>query len=167
VNAPPFHQSGCANILESSYAAVSQATVRVFYMARFSWPSYYPAGCPPESAAQPGGVMYRVVSTDPPDEKDFKPYKLLFPQRRFTDECQACGLSVFGDMEDALRLRRRVGAFQDWLIARGSLGNGDGEILPTPTREAASHNTWWVPVEVAAGEKFQVIQGRREAEEGV
>ena len=100
-----------------------------------------PDGCPPDIAEEidvPRDV-FRLVRTDPPTETDFRSQREEKPDRAFTNECQARGLSVHTerqDSENALRLPTLRGR----LVCRLRLGPGAGVILQTGRY---SHHTWW------------------------
>lgn len=111
------------------------------------WPDTYPAGCPPDSADETSGVVYRYVATASPASSDFVPLAELEPDRNFgSRRCQAVGLSVLRGLGDARA--RRIPAFRNHRIASIILHATDGRIKATPTRRQPTHCTWWVPSDV-------------------
>ncbi len=82
--------------------------------------------------------------------------------RRFPEnkrECQACGLSVFTNIEHAKRVRRRTKRLRSCVIGVGTLTPEMGVIKPTPSqRSGKSHCTWWVPTGLRPWTVFQIIK---------
>ena len=116
-----------------------------------TWPAHYPKGCPPADAMDADGQFYRFVSNDPPQGDDFLSLRQLNPRRTYPDvatECQSCGLSLLQDASDAKRMKSRIPAFRNKLVAIGALRPDCGRVLPTPSRSSTSHHTWWVPEEL-------------------
>lgn len=124
---------------------------------RCDWPPHYPEGCPPAEASGASGIVYRYVSQDPPKSEDFRARSEEQPAKQFgSKRCQASGLSVFRDPRDLDRLKRRVPAYRDSLVACATLTADHGVILATPTKNGSSHHTWWVPLGVAAASAFRI-----------
>jgi hypothetical protein len=121
-----------------------------------NWPDYFPEDCPPDFAEDANLEAYRLVDQDPPSEDDFIPHKLLYPDRRYPDECKACGLSVFTEINDFIELQRRVPALRGSLISVGNLTPEMGKILPTPYR-GNSHHSWWIPDGMLVAKSFNVV----------
>lgn len=124
------------------------------------WPDYFPNDCPPQDAQPATGDVYRLVKQNPPESKDFIPLREKKTSEDFGEkECQACGLSVLGSAEDALRMRKRARGMEKRLIAKGTLNLCLGKIKHTPSsRYGKSHHTWWVPTEVEPWSVFHVVQ---------
>ena len=118
-----------------------------------SWPSTYPADCPPEQALDANGTFYRLVKNDPPAREDFRTLAEQYPSRRFSTKpspksgvselVKAHGLSLMADKEDVIRLRRAVPAYRDGLLGKGDLVPDHGKVLATPSQSGRSHHTWW------------------------
>ena len=68
-----------------------------------------------------------------------------------------CGLSVYTDIADIGRLRKRVPAMRRRSLAKGILNPTLGKILHTPSRYEKSHHTWWVPVGAQPRNVFNVV----------
>lgn len=108
------------------------------------WPEHFPQECPPDEAMPANCEVYRLTDKQQPKEKDFRAYFVLKPEQEWHNLCQACGLSVYTNIEDVLRLKRRVpGARPKW-VAKGVLNDEEGVILNTPNKET-SHHSWWTP----------------------
>ncbi len=124
------------------------------------WPDYFPDGCPPQDAQPAAGEVYRLVKKDPPEQEDFKSLREKKPRDDFGEQaCQACGLSVFQDDQDVLRVKRRAPGMQKRLVARGTLTPDFGQIKQTSSKDdGASHHTWWVPTKVQPLKVFHVVQ---------
>ena len=117
-------------------------------MTTWSWPTDFPADCPPEAAVPADGTYYRIVKTDPPQREDFVAIFHLNRRRanaiirRGTGtQCETMGLSVFADANDAVEWALRLPQIGSY-IARLTLNPYSGKILATP-REGNSHHTWW------------------------
>jgi hypothetical protein len=121
------------------------------------WPNHFPENCPPNAAKDADGEeVYRLVDQNPPSDPDFISHRLRYPKREFFDECKACGLSIFTNIEDSIKLRKRLPALRDTSIALGKLPSEAGKILPTPY-SGNSHYTWWIPNGVKVAGYFKVI----------
>ena len=123
------------------------------------WPAHYPENCPPRDARPAGGLAYRLTH-DPVELEDFLSLRERKPEIRLPDpiqECRASGLSVFRDIEDARRLRRRVPHFRNKqnAIAVGQLSPEFGLMKATYSR---SHCTWWVPNGVDRTSPFTILE---------
>lgn len=68
--------------------------------------------CPPADAEAVRREVYRFVDRDPPAASDFVPVLLKRPDIEPGKRCQAAGLSVFTDLADAARQRRRFKGFR-------------------------------------------------------
>lgn len=124
------------------------------------WPDYFPADCPSQDARPATGEVYRLVKKNPPESEDFIPLREKKPTAGFGEkECQACGLSVLRDVEDALQMRKRARGMAKRLVAKGRLSPCFGKIKHTPSsRDGSSHHRWWVPTEVQPWRVFRVVQ---------
>ena len=121
---------------------------------KLEWPTFFPANCPPSDAIVATGAGYRFVKNSPPTPADFASHAEM--KRRFGgDECQACGLSVFRNIEDLNAMRSRVKAFRSQYTAVGDLDTG--VVKHTPA-SAPSHHSWWLPVDTFVHENFRVIE---------
>lgn len=122
----------------------------------WTWPEHYPNACPPESAERTNKTVFRVIYENPPTDHSFLPYKIEHPDRTFEGyrDCDASGLSILADKEEAIGLCRLIPAAKG--VAKGHLTPESGMIKETPNRRRRSHCTWWVPVEVDAKEGFAV-----------
>lgn len=126
------------------------------------WPARFPDDCPPDDAMPAAGIAYRLTH-NPIEPRDFLSKREIHPEKRFsnpTRECLANGLSIFRDIEDAKRLRRRVSYFRNEVsaIAVGHLSHELGVIKRTGPDHRSSHCTWWVPIGVDRAQPFAVIE---------
>ncbi len=127
------------------------------------WPSFFPAGCPPENAQPSFGEVFRLVKKDPPTSEDFKSHRETQPDKKFDVlECEVCSLSVFRDMGDILNLKKRVPAMRKRLVSQAILNESLGKILHTPSLGGKSHYSWWVPVDVQPWILFHVVKIQQE-----
>ena len=117
--------------------------------------------CPPEDAEPASGIVYYLVRNNPPQEEDFIPGIEKHPSvygRRPPDQiCQAHGFSVFTNIEDALKIKRRRNGFKDTEPAVGELTPECGVIKSTPSRACYSHHTWWPPNDMEIWSLFQIV----------
>lgn len=115
------------------------------------WPDFFPNECPPNSATSAQGTFYRLVYRNTLSERDFHPLKFKKPNEDFGEKaCQSSGLSMFQDIDEVRRLRRRARGMEKRRIARGDLAPHLGKILSTPGVEGRTHYTWWLPVGIIA-----------------
>lgn len=112
----------------------------------FEHSEYFPTDCPPDDAIEVNTErVLRLVRNTPPTIDDFVPLVIEQAGRNFGNRlCQACGLSIYKELEDVHRLQRRVAAHRDKPIAVGDLVPEMGATRPTPTRREHSHITWWL-----------------------
>lgn len=120
------------------------------------WPDFFPEGCPPDNARPANGDVFRLISAARPKEKDFKSYWEL---GRATDSCVSCGLSVYTDSSDILRLFNRIPGLRKKKVIIGTLKPEMGQIKKTANYER-SHHTWWLPEGIQPWFSFQVVEIR-------
>lgn len=120
------------------------------------WPDFFPFNCPPDNAQTPQGEVFRFTDRRVPREKDFISYQISKPGSVWPDPCIACGLSVYTDINDIPRVRKRVPPTRKKWVARGILEEKDGLIALTKAREP-SHHTWWVAVGLEPWAKFTAL----------
>lgn len=119
---------------------------------------YFPPNCPPADAQETNRRVYRFVRTNPPTSSDFKSHKELFPTRNFGDEeCKACGLSVYTNLDDARLAQRNIPGMAKRLLAQCDLEIQDGRIKATPAFSGESHHTWWKPPSLAIENRFSIV----------
>lgn len=114
---------------------------------RYLWQEHFPQGCPPDDAKSLKCEAYRIVYNNPPTVEDFICYKLLYPTRNFTSACLACGLSLFTELDDLVKISKNIPAIKrkKKFFARGRLTEETGVILPTnKDKHTNSHMTWWI-----------------------
>jgi hypothetical protein len=132
--------------------AIARSSNIVYLTRLMKWPAHYPPGCPGPDAVPATGQVWRLVRSSPPDRSDWLSFRELHPgRRRETDggECKTCGLSVHRDPADSVRLKQRIPAYREHVLASANLTPAHGVTSPTPSKLAgASHETWWVPLVV-------------------
>jgi hypothetical protein len=124
------------------------------------WSSYFPKDCPPRNALDVSGVFYRIIKENIPQESDFYSWREKNENKNCPTsitECQACGLSVFTDRDDAEQTMRRIPRFKKSRLAMGSLEPGMGMIANTPSHTSKSHHTWWTSKDIESWTRFRVI----------
>ena len=100
-----------------------------------------PEGCPPADAPviTTEVMVYRLVRTVPPTEEDFRSQRAENPEKYFSNECLARGLSVHAlrrDSEMATKLPNLKG--RQPCAVRLSPASGHLKQTGKP-----SHHTWW------------------------
>jgi len=111
------------------------------------WSEYYPEDCPPDEARHDQTEAYRLTNQFPPNAEDFLPTIVESPpHRKFNDEdlCNACGTSVFTNIKDIKKKRKRYKPLRNKTIVKGIINEEDGVILETYQK---SHLTWWLETE--------------------
>lgn len=127
-------------------------------MPEFAHSEDFPEECPPDDATEVEEErVLRLVRNTPPTIEDFVPLVIERPGRNFGNLlCQACGLSIYKNLEDVHRLQRRVGGHRDKPIAAGRIVPELGVVKPTPNRHADTHTTWWLYRGVDPSPLFEV-----------
>jgi hypothetical protein len=124
------------------------------------WAQHFPEDCPPRDAVEKSIIVYRFLEGDRIQELDFLTVRDKMPNRRFPEaekECRACSLSVFVELEEVLRLQRRVPRWRK-AVAIGQLNATSGKLKHTPSPQTNnSHHSWWVPIEVQAQGLFDDV----------
>lgn len=102
-----------------------------------------PEGCPPPGAAEVSAAreVFRLVRNRPPGDGDFRSQRAERPTASFigVSECQARGLSVFGERRDCEKARM-LPALKGRCVCRVRLESGAGRLQQTGR---PSHHTWW------------------------
>lgn len=122
------------------------------------WPGFFPNNCPPDDAKDTDSLVFRLVSGPTFTKSDFRSYRETHPNRNFGKlECQACGLSVFLDYNNAVQTKLNVPGFARKQIAMCKLSPDDGAIKATPSLQDNSHHTWWMNPIFPIMEKFEIV----------
>ena len=103
-----------------------------------------PEGCPPDSSVEIASEtrVFRLVKACPATPDDFCSQRAEKPQAVFKGctECQACGVSVFTERQDAVQKALLLPRFRGFQICPVRLVAGAGRIQQT---FQPSHHTWW------------------------
>lgn len=123
---------------------------------------HLPDQCPPQDAKAPSCQVYYLVSNDPPIARDFLSIREKSPQHEpfqpNEKECEACGLSVFAEIEGIQLARKVSSALRKKKLAIGDLTPKVGLIKNTPSnRTGDSHHTLWPHKESKIWKEFKVI----------
>lgn len=92
------------------------------------FPSFFPKDCPPNDAQSSADEFFRLVRAHPPEDNDFRSHVELGINGRF-DRCIGSGLSVFTELNDIYKLKRRVKGFEKRRVARGKHAESRGQVL--------------------------------------
>jgi hypothetical protein len=107
-----------------------------------NFPTHYPALCPPASALEANGEIYRFVANDPPQPRDFISYHLLGKKYDKKKHCEACGLSVW-ITESAVKYCIQLNPYlRKRHVAKATVAPDWGKIVQTGL---IPHHTWWFP----------------------
>ena len=108
-----------------------------------NWYEQLPELCPPVDAVPCEGTYYRIAKGNPASNGDFFSQRKLQPNKVFTglgvDECVARSISLFSDINDAIR-RLKLPKFRNAQIAAVTLEPKDGVMKKT---FSDSHYLWW------------------------
>jgi hypothetical protein len=119
-----------------------------------NFPAHYPALCPPASALEANGEIYRFVANDPPQPGDFLSYHLLGKKYDKGKHCEACGLSVLLTESAVKQYRQMIPYFRKRHVAKGSVAPDWGKISQTAS---IPHHTWWFPEGKKPESMFKVV----------
>jgi len=124
------------------------------------WPEYFPENCPCEKCQPASELVFRLIENHNPSQRDFKSYRELNPGKAAPDgdECRACGVSVYSDIDHIRRMQRRVNSQRNKRISRGQLTPEFGMIKKTSSRYGNSHLTWWIPFGVSVWTCFELVE---------
>lgn len=126
------------------------------------WPKNYPSNCPLEDSTRPQSLeVYYLVDYNPPSKNDFLSLQERRPECSLTtdnEKCQACGISVYTDLE-GIELAKNVSrGLRKKKTAKGILTPDLGLIKKTPSnRTGNSHHTFWYHINAEPWKIFQVI----------
>lgn len=103
-----------------------------------------PSACPPSDATTANNeVFYRIVNSNPAGDDDFYSYNKLGKWNAKTstqkDECIACAVSVWKDLE-ACKNIQKIAKNKKRKIAALKLTDGDGLVKQTLSKY---HYSWW------------------------
>ena len=123
------------------------------------FPVWFPPDCPPSSAGDAHGVVFRFVANDPVNPGDFlSHYELGLALQ--ANPCRRCSLSVYKSQEIArtkLRgLRMRNPKRAEKHIARGELTPAVGK--PGQAGQDPDHYEWWAFDGVERHQSFRVVE---------
>ncbi len=118
------------------------------------FPDSWPNDCPPSTAIDAAGEVFRVVKHNPPQADDFLSHQET-GRLPLAPACLRCGLSVFRQSDDADHLRRLFPKIGRW-IAVGRLQPADGKTQLT-SGNRPTHTTWWAYEGVDRATAFTVI----------
>lgn len=124
------------------------------------WPDFFPANCPNPDIQSDEITVFRAIKSEEPTPDDFLPYKLMYPEKSYDDDCISCGLSVFIDIKDLIKKRKRIPGFrkQYKYTAKGNITKDSGVFTPT---YGGSHITWWVYLGFQPHMYFKKVQMER------
>lgn len=124
------------------------------------FPDHFPDNCPPDTAREALGTAYYLINGSFPKPEDFLSKRQKNPEKRFRNnrkECQACGISVYTEIEDVLYVRQAFPGLQSLKLAAVNLTPELGVIQPTPSQNAPSHHTLWLAIDAQPWRAFQII----------
>jgi hypothetical protein len=100
-----------------------------------------PEGCPPADAPVVTNevMVYRLVRTVPPTAEDFRSQRAEHPEKYFSNECLARGLSVHALRRDS-EMAAKLPTLKGRLPCAVRLSRESGHLKQTGK---PSHHTWW------------------------
>jgi hypothetical protein len=102
-----------------------------------------PDNCPPEDAFEPENlIVYRMVETIPPTERDFYSHAIIYPDRKYkykVSDCELRSVSVFAKINEC-KLPIKIPANRGRKIVRLILNVSSGKVRQGTT----SHYSWWI-----------------------
>lgn len=105
---------------------------------------HLPEGCPPDASVEIASEtrVFRLVKASPATLDDFRSQRAEKPDAVFkgVSECQARGVSVFTERQDALQKALLLPRFRGFQVCPVRLVVGAGRIQQT---FQPSHHTWW------------------------
>lgn len=119
-----------------------------------TFPSSWPADCPPQDAVDAAGDVFRIVDNDPPITDDLASHWETGKLPK-APPCLRCGLSVFREVRDAVHQRMLIPKLGRW-IAKGTLRVEHGKTKLTTGRQP-THTTWWAYDGVNRATLFTVV----------
>lgn len=110
----------------------------------YAWPSHFPQQCPPASAVDLAGTVYRFVNGRSPVNSDFTSHYERDPTKDWgVDACKARGLSILRTWEDCQIMRRGVPALRKKRVAVAGIETSVGLVAVTASNSCDGHCTWW------------------------
>lgn len=112
------------------------------------WPEFFPRECPPDTAEDACGVVYRLLKQVPPLAEDFECHWNIFPGRRKKFEqdgqrCNSCGLSAYRNATAARNKGNQIPALRAHVLGVATIPEPGGKFAATPRPEDPHHCTWW------------------------
>jgi len=124
-----------------------------------NFPDWFPSNCPPSTADDALGIVYRFATKSPVAAEDFLSHKELGLAPK-APPCRRCSLSAYRTVGSARRklreLRDRSPARFGPYIAEGSLSAEHGKIK----QEGADpdHHEWWAYQGVQRHTLFRIVE---------
>jgi hypothetical protein len=131
----------------------------------YVWPSHFPVSCPPSSAAELAGTVFRFINGRTAAERDFISHYERDPGKDWGDDgCKARGLSILRTWADCEVMRKAVPALRKKQVAHAEITTPVGLVAGTPSNSCAGHCTWWrSPPPAAVHPLFAVFDESEEA----
>ncbi len=86
--------------------------------------------------------MYRFLEASTPTEYDFTSHWVRFPERKYTDECEARAISVFDCLDEGRMSKGANRVMRKKTASIVTLRSGAGHISPPALRD--SHRNLWL-----------------------
>ncbi len=123
-----------------------------------NFPQDWPEDCPPVTAVDAAGEVFRLVKSNPVTAEDMSSHKETGKLLK-APACLRCGLSVFRELEDAIHQRRLIPKLGDF-VATATLDAAMGKTLPTAGRQP-THTTWWPYEGIDRASLFSIVAEER------
>lgn len=110
----------------------------------YVWPSHFPASCPPASAAELVGTVFRFINGRSAVDRDFMSHYERDPEKDWGDDgCKARGLSILRTWADCGVMREAVPALRKKRLVHAEIVKPIGLVASTPSNNCQGHCTWW------------------------
>ncbi len=127
--------------------------------AIMTFPDWFPKPCPPETAVDAHGIVYRFAARKPIHPDDFRSHHELGLAPRATP-CSRCSLSVYRTLNVArvklLELRDRFPDRFGPHIAEGGLEARYGKLKQEG--KEPDHQEWWAYEGIERHEPFRIVE---------
>jgi hypothetical protein len=131
----------------------------------YVWPSHFSVSCPPASAAELTGTVFRFINGRTAGDRDFMSHYERDPEKDWGDDgCIARGLSILRTWGDCEVLRKAVPAMRKKRLVHAEIATPVGLVASTPSNNCKGHCTWWRnPSPSTVLPLFSVFNGPEEA----
>lgn len=131
-------------------------------MLNKNYPNFFPKGCPPQDAIENEIEIFRLIQGDVVSKDDFKSQYELGKANNVTPESKLYfnkyGLSVNTNQAELEKMWRGNPHLKKKIknIAKGITYKDTGVIKSTPSNGQKHHHTWWLCLNAAPEDYFEI-----------